>query len=363
MRDARQYVTLPEPLPMRMGHPLPGVVMAYETWGTLDPDRGNIVLIVTGLSPSAHARSSDQNGEPGWWEAMIGPARAIDTDRFFVICVNSLGSCYGSTGPASDDPRTGRPYRLTFPVITVWDMAAAAHAAIMALGYPRIRAIVGPSLGGMVALAYAMLFADDVSALAVISGAPHALPLSVALRSLQREIVRSDPAWRAGEYAIDAPPVTGLTLARKLGLITYRSLTEWNARFGRRKLEEPPADQFGPRLEIEAYLGAGAHRFVQTFDANCYLYLSRAMDLFDVADEGGSVAAGLALIKTNDVLVVGVESDFLFPPEQQSELAQLLARPGRRLDFSLLPATHGHDSFLLDSELFAPVVGSFLRSL
>lgn len=363
MSDAREFVTLPDPLPMRRGGVLESVVIAYETWGALAPDKSNVVLLVTGLSPSAHARSSPKDEKPGWWEPMIGPGRALDTDRWHVVCVNSLGSCYGSTGPASIDRRTGKPYRLTFPILTVEDMASAAHRAMQTMGIDRIRAIVGPSLGGMVALAYSMLYPGDVEALAVISGASRALAIAIALRSLQREILRSDPAWKGGGFDVDAPPLEGMRLARKLGLITYRSLSEWNERFGRRKVETPGTEPFAADFEIEAYLDAGARKFVSAFDPNCYLYLSRAMDLFDAAEHGGSVAAGLARITARDVLVVGAQSDFLFPPEQQREIAQLLAKPGRRVDFDILPVNHGHDSFLIDFDRFAPALGGFFRSL
>ena len=364
MPSARKIVRLPGPFTMRSGAVLPEVDIAYETWGRLSPEKDNVLLIVTGLSPGAHARSSAEDPSPGWWEDMVGPSQAIDTDRFYVVCVNSLGSCHGSTGAASVDPRTGQLYRLTFPVLAIEDIATAAREALHALGLPRLRAIVGPSLGGMTALAYAMLFPSEVDALVCISGAARATPFAVALRSVQREAIRSDPDWRHGGY-VPPGPVQGLRIARKLGLITYRSAIEWRERFGRERVEvrDPHEGPFGIEFEIEAYLEMHARKFVGTFDPNSYLYLSRSMDLFDAAEHGGSVEAGLARIQAPDVLVIGVETDFLFPIDQQEEIAAVLKRAGRRVRFAALPSVQGHDSFLVDMDRFTPVIAEFLSQI
>jgi homoserine O-acetyltransferase len=347
---------------MRNGGVLPAVEIACETWGALSPAKDNAVLILTGLSPGAHARSSAEDPTPGWWEDMIGPDQAIDTNRFHVVCVNSLGSCHGSTGPASIDPRTGERYRLRFPVLTIEDIATAAHAALEQMGLWRLRAVVGPSLGGMTALAYAIQFPEDVRDLVTISSATRATPFAIAIRSLQRECIRSDPGWRGGEYPPEQPPETGLRLARKLGLLTYRSALEWRERFGRERIAGAgPTQMFGPEFEIEAYLEMHAQKFARSFDANCYLYLSRAMDLFDVAEHGGSVEAGLGRIRAERTLVIGVETDFLFPIDQQEEIARLLRAAGRRVSLVRLPSIQGHDSFLVDMDRFCPVIGEFLR--
>jgi homoserine O-acetyltransferase len=350
---------------MRNGGSLPEVEIVYETWGELSPARDNAVLIVTGLSPGAHARSSAADPAPGWWEEMVGPGQAIDTERFHVICVNSLGSCHGSTGPASPDPRSGRPYRMSFPVLTIEDIATAAHEAVQALGIPRLRAVVGPSLGGMTALAYAILFPRDLEALVVISGAARATPFAIAIRSLQREAIRSDPGWLAGDYPPGAGPVTGMRLARKLGLITYRSAREWRERFGRERVEvrAPGEGPFGIEFEVEAYLEMHAAKFVGTFDANSYLYLSRSMDLFDAAEHGGSLEAGLSRIEARKTLVIGVETDFLFPIDQQEEIAACLRRAGREVRLDVLPSIQGHDSFLIDMDRFCPVIAEFLAGI
>lgn len=335
--------------------------IAYETWGALSPAKDNVVLLVTGLSPSAHARSSAGDPTPGWWEEMVGPGQAIDTGRFHVVCVNSLGSPHGSTSAASVDPATGERYRLRFPVLTIEDVATAAHEALLQMGIPRLRAVVGPSMGGMTALAYSILFPEHVRDLVTISSATRATAFATAIRSLQRECIRSDPEWRGGQYAPDRGPETGLRLARKLGLITYRSAQEWRERFRRERIAgAAPAEMFGPEFEVEAYLEMHARKFVGAFDANCYLYLSRAMDLFDVAEHGGSVEAGLRRIQARRTLVVGVETDFLFPIDQQEEIARILAGAGRDVSLVRLPSIQGHDSFLVDMDRFCPVLAEFL---
>lgn len=357
---ATRRVTLPEAFRMHRGGVLSRVDIAYECWGRLSAAADNAVLLYTGLSPSAHAASSTADPTPGWWEYMIGPGRPLDTDRFFVICVNSLGSCFGSTGPASPDPATGRPYRTTFPELTVEDIAATARAALRELGIERLHAVVGASMGGMAALAHATAYPEEVGRLATLSAAARANPWAIAIRSLQREVIRSDPAWRGGDYGDDARPREGMRLARKLGLISYRSGSEWAERFGRERLEGPPAEPFGREFQVESYLEANACKFVDGFDPNCYLYLSRAMDRFDLAEQGGSVADALARVRTRRSLVVGVETDVLFPLAEQREIADGLRAAGREVEFHALDSLQGHDAFLVDEARFAPVVAAFM---
>jgi len=361
MSKARQFLQLDGELPLHRGGVLARPTIAYETWGELNARGDNAILIFTGLSPSAHAASSVADPSPGWWEQMVGPGQPIDTRRYFVICVNSLGSCFGSTGPASIDPATGEPYRLTFPVLSLEDVARGGREVVRHLGIERLHAIVGPSMGGMTALAYELLFPGMTHGLVIISSGARSLAFSTALRSLQREMIRRDPNWQHGNYAADSMPITGMRLARKLGMITYRSAEEWRTRFGRERIaaEHESNDPFGLDFEIESYLEHQANKFTGQFDPNCYLYLSRATDLFDVADHGGSVAAGLAKVRARRVLVIGVTTDFLFPPYQQRELAELLRQPGREVDFVELDCIQGHDSFLVNMDAFRPVVGQF----
>lgn len=363
---ATQYFDLPSPFPMKRGGALHGARLAYETWGTLDADRGNALLILTGLSPNAHAASSEANSEPGWWERMVGPGKPIDTDRWFVICVNTLGSCKGSTGPASIDPATGQPYRLGFPDLSIEDGAEAAWGLVRGLGIERLACVLGCSMGGMGALAYLALHPGSARAHINVSGAAQALPFSIAIRSLQREAIRLDPQWNDGRYDEDHYPETGMRLARKLGVVTYRSSIEWSGRFGRVRLEPDRRDDepFGHEFQVESYLDAHADRFARAFDPACYLYLSRSMDWFDLAEYGeGSVARALARMGVERALAVGAETDILFPLYQQEEIAQGLRGGGAATEFAPLESPQGHDAFLVDDGRFGPVIAGFLSRL
>lgn len=343
---------------------LPEVHIAYETWGQLSGNKDNAILVFTGLSPSAHACSSSADPQPGWWEYMIGPGKPIDTNRFFVVCVNSLGSCYGSTGPMSINLETNEHYGIAFPDLSIEDIAKAGHHAVNDIGIDHLHAVVGGSMGGMSALAYALQFSGEVANLISISGACRALPSTIAIRSLQREIIRYDPCWKGGNYAIDDEPCSGMILARKLGLMSYRAAEEWYQRFNRARIASERRDKkpFAMEFEIESYLDYNAKKFARNFDANSYLYLSRALDWFDVADHGGSVNAGLAKIHLEKALVIGVPSDVLFPVRQQLEMARGLEKSGNEVVYRELNSIYGHDSFLIDHELFAPVVADFLES-
>jgi homoserine O-acetyltransferase len=363
---ARRFARLDRPLALFRGGAVEQPVVAYECWGRLNEARDNTIVIFTGLSPSAHAASSPADPRPGWWESMIGEGRPLDTGRFFVVCINSLGSPFGSSGPASADPRTGRPYGIDFPELAVEDIAAAGRAALGTLGIERVAAVVGPSLGGMVVLAYCALFPGEVDNLVTISGAARATPFAIALRALQREMVRSDPGWRGGNYEPGRGPRLGLRLARKLGTITYRSPAEWQERFGRRRVTESAglAGDFRPRFEVEAYLEHQALRFAETFDANAYLYLSQAMDQFDLADHGGgSLAAAFDRFGVRRSLVIGVDTDMLFPIDQQREIADHLRAAGGSVEYHAFPSLQGHDAFLTDLDRFESAIGGFVKAI
>jgi homoserine O-acetyltransferase len=340
--------------------------MAYETWGQLNAARDNAVLLLTGLSPNAHAASHADNTAPGWWEAMLGPGKAIDTGRFFVVCVNSLGSCKGSTGAASIDPATGEPYRLAFPDLSIEDGARAAHHVVQSLGIDQLACVIGNSMGGMTALAYLLLHPGSARSHINVSGSAHALPFSIAIRSLQREAIRLDPHWNQGRYDDAHYPENGMRIARKLGVVTYRSAMEWDGRFGRVRLDSEcrEDDPFGQEFEVERYLEGHARRFVRTFDPNCYLYLSRSMDWFDVAEYGGGdIGRGLATIRLERALAIGVHTDILFPPQQQEQVADGLRAGGADAEFLPLPSPQGHDAFLVDIARFGPAIGGFLGRL
>ncbi len=362
MTAARKLVTYPGKFRMHRAGYLESPVLAYETWGALNEARDNAILIFTGLSPSAHATSCAEDPTPGWWEEMIGTGLPIDTDRYFVICVNSLGSCFGSTGPASVNPETGKRYRLEFPVLTLEDVADSAWFVVQELGVEVLHTVVGCSMGGMSGLAFCVRHPDNVRNFVSISSAARALPFSIAVRSLQREMIRSDPKWKKGRYEVGDPPITGQRLARKLGMITYRSAEEWAQRFGRERSTSHARieDQFVAEFDVESYLENHAQKFTGAFDPNCYLYLSHASDLFDLAEYGGSLRAGFRRLRLERALVIGVRTDILFPPEQQRELADGIATVCKDTQLAELDCIRGHDSFLVDMDAFRPVIWDFL---
>jgi len=356
-------VALPDPFALYRGGALRGAQLAYESWGRLNEARDNAILLFTGLSPSAHAAATEQDPSPGWWQRMIGPNLALDTGRYFIVCVNSLGSCFGSTGPASIDPATGERYGVSFPELAIEDIASAGYAAMRALGIERLAAVIGASLGGMSVIAFATQFPAAARRLVTISGSPAASPFAIALRSVQREAILRDPDWQGGHYSPDHPPRSGMRLARKLGTITYRSAAELRQRFGREPIggNALQLSQFAPRYAIEAYLETQAERFVRIFDPNCYLYLSSAMDRFDLAEHGGSFGAALRGVRSDSVLVIGVESDMLFPIQEQAAIAQAFEQNGLPTRFVRMPSLEGHDAFLVDIPRFGSELRGFLE--
>ena len=388
MGDARRYFDLPSPFALKRGGKLHGAHVAYETWGTLNAARDNAVLVLTGLSPSAHMTSCDEDPTPGWWQDMAGPDKAIDTTRWFVICVNSLGSDKGSTCPASIDPATGEAYRLTFPELALEDVANAAHAAVSSLGITQLACLIGCSMGGMSALAYMLLHPGSVRAHISVDTAPQAQPFAIAIRSLQREAIRLDPQFNDGNYDIQrgmsavgagsaeaadihateggSYPDLGMSIARKLGVITYRSAMEWNGRFARIRLdpEQREDEPFSREFQVESYLEGHAQRFVRNFDPNSYLYLSRASDWFDIAEYGhGSVLEGLKCIHIAQAMVIGVSTDILFPLQQQEQIAEGLEAAGAHVEFVALDSPQGHDAFLVDIDNYSRAIGGFLNRL
>lgn len=362
MGAATKFVTLEGRLPMHRGGYLESPTMAYETWGELNEAKDNAILIFSGLSPSAHAASSGEDATPGWWEDMIGAGFPLDTDRFCIIAVNSLGSCFGSTGPASINPETGERYRLSFPTLTLEDVGEAAYGLVRQLGIDRLHAIIGCSMGGMSGLAFCVNHPDAVAAFVSISAGARPLPFAIAVRSLQRELIRSDPKWMSGNYDPSDPPILGQKLARKLGMMTYRSPEEWEQRFGRERTTDfgPVDGPFRIEFSVESYLENHANRFSGGFDANCYLYLSRASDLFDLAEHGGSLAAGFKKLQLERALVIGVTTDILFPIHQQRQLADGFKTACAKTTLVELDCIRGHDSFLVDMDAFRPLICEFL---
>lgn len=366
MSDARRWFDLSSPFRMKRGGELVGARLAYETWGELDATRDNAILILTGLSPSAHAASNAGDPSPGWWEDMLGPGKYIDTNRWFVICANTLGSCKGSTGPADVNPATGQPYRLDFPELTLEDAANASFELVRGLGIERLACLLGNSMGGMTALAYLAQHPRSARAHVSISTAAQAQPFAIAIRSLQRESIRLDPNWKQGHYDDEHYPEAGMSIARKLGVITYRSAMEWVGRFARIRLDSDQREEepFAVEFQIESYLAAHARRFVRSFDPNSYLYLSRASDWFDIGEyAAGHVESALKRLDVERALVIGVETDILFPLPQQEQIADGLRAGGAAVDFVALDSPQGHDAFLVDIPRFGAAIARFLATL
>jgi len=363
MPSATRFLDIDEPLSFKKGGVLPSYTLAYETWGELNADASNAILILTGLSPSAHAASCPQDPSPGWWEPMVGPGKPIDADHFFIICMNSPGSCKGSSGPASTNPATGRPYRLDFPDLSIEDIATAAIELVQHLGIKQLCTMVGPSMGGMSALAYLQQNPRGARHFLTISSSPSAEPFSIAIRSLQRELIVSDPAFNDGNYDEANWPENGMRMARKLGMLSYRSAAEWRVRFGRRIQDYFPTELFGMNYEVESYLEAAARRFVHSFDPCSYLYLSRSMDWFNLEEGYPDLGTALADIELRSANVIGVETDILFPAHQQRAIAGALTGNGIRTDFTELASLMGHDAFLADYDFFIPIVAQYFKQI
>jgi len=323
--------------------------VAYETWGEPSPARDNAVLVLHALTGDSHAAGPAGPGHPtpGWWDALIGPGAPLDTDRWWVVCPNTLGGCQGTTGPASAGP-DGRPWGSRFPTVTVRDQVAVEAALADALGVGRWAAVVGGSMGGMRALEWAVTFPDRVARLVVLACGAAATAEQIALCAVQAQAIRLDPGFQGGDYYDARPgagPARGLGLARRIGHVTYRSEAELEARFGRQpQVGESPLT--GGRFAVESYLDHQAAKLVGRFDANSYLVLSRTMDLHDVGRERGGAAAALARVRAVST-VVGVDSDRLYPPRLQDELAACLPGP---TELHTVNSPFGHDAFLVESE-------------
>ena len=354
----RRTWMLPQAFALESGRTIERPVTAFETWG--EPRAGNGILLTTGLSPSAHAARHDPADAPGWWEDMVGPGKPIDTERWFVVCCNVLGGCHGSTGPSSPDPKTGQPYALDFPIVTLRDMMRLQHELLAHLSVERLHAVIGSSMGGMLALEYAALFPEAVDRLIAISASGMTHPFAIALRHVQRRAVMLDPAWRGGRYYDTGQPAAGLSLAREIGTITYRSDIEWTNRFGR-AWQSGDLFDFSGRFEIESYLQHQGEKYPQSYDANSYLYLSRAMDLHDLGRGRGGLIEGTRRIRAR-ALLIGVTTDVLIPVFEIDELAEAFVQTGNPPELHVLDIETGHDSFLIHPDAFGPPIAEFLGS-
>jgi homoserine O-acetyltransferase len=342
---------------------LPGVVVAYETWGELNAAGDNAVLVLHALTGDSHAAGPAGPGhnQAGWWDDIVGPGQAIDTDRFFVVCPNVLGGCQGSTGPASIDPETGKPYGAGFPTITIRDQVVVEASLADSLGIDRWACVIGGSMGGQRALEWAVSFPARVPRAVVLAAGARATAEEIALCSLQIRAIESDPRFRGGDYYDAAPnegPWRGMSLARGIGQVSYRSEEEFDERFGRgRQADEEPLQ--GGRYAVESYLEYHGEKLASRFDANTYVVLSRAMSHHDVGRGRGGVAAALSRI-TGEVAIAGISSDRLYPLRLQYELAALIPRNS---GVEVVQSISGHDGFLTESEAVSKVIARALADL
>ncbi|KHO01347.1 homoserine O-acetyltransferase [Metarhizium album ARSEF 1941] len=402
---------------------LPEFTIAYESWGAINADKSNVILLHTGLSASSHAHSTPANPQPGWWEKFIGPGAPLDTDKYHVVCTNVIGGCHGSTGPSSIDPGNGERYATRFPILTMQDMVRAQFRLLDHLGVDRLYASVGSSMGGMQSLAAGVLFPSRVGRIVSISGCARCHPYGIAMRHTQRQVLMMDPSWNRGFYYDGVPPHAGMKLAREIATVTYRSGPEWEQRFGRRRADSSKPPALCPDFLIETYLDHAGEKWCLDYDPNSLLYVSKATDLFDLGREsqlatrsrrrihrdgiragthatgdascsltlpprpyeeqppgevdtsepleaaGSSrppedLILGLAALRDTPTLVLGVASDILFPAWQQREIAQSLRLAGNRgvthVELSEATSLFGHDTFLLDLKHVGGNVSMFL---
>jgi homoserine O-acetyltransferase len=367
---ARRFVRIADdrPFVLEGGGQLRGIDVAYESWGALADDRRNAVLVCHALTGDAHATGPSGPGQPseGWWDDLIGPGRALDTDRYFVVCVNVLGGCQGTTGPASIEPATGRPYGSRFPVVTVRDMVRVQAAVADSLGIDCWLTVVGGSMGGMQVLEWGIMFPHRVRSLIPIATTAAATAQQIAWSSVQRTAIAIDPRWRSGDYYDAAPgegPHRGLALAREIAQITYRSDPVFRERFDRGELD-PMEDvlTLWQRFDVEGYLDYHGAKLVRRFDANTYLVICKAMDLHDVGRGRGGIDAGLGRI-TVPTLTMSIDSDALYFPDQQEQIRDTLCANGVAVERVVIESEHGHDGFLLETDQVGVALASFLSEV
>ncbi len=363
-----QRVALCEPpheLYLQSGRILGPIDVTYETYGTLSPQKDNVVLVCHALSGDAHAAGyhAPDDRKPGWWDPMIGPGRAIDTDRYFVICSNVLGSCKGTTGPASVNPRTGRPWGMSFPIVTVRDMVRVQALLLDRLGIPRILCVIGGSMGGMQALEWAVRFPDRVHSAVPISTTGASSPMSIGFNKICRRAIMSDPNWRGGDYYGQEPPRDGLAIARMIGHLTFMSEASMWRKFGRRISGREGIFAFTAQYDVERYLHYNGYKFTERFDANSYLYLTKALDIFDLGDGfPGGMEEALAQVRAR-IRFITFTSDWLYPPEDTDRMEGILRRLGKRVEHIRVESDYGHDAFLVEYDLYAHHVSAFLEEV
>jgi homoserine O-acetyltransferase len=367
----RQFFTLPvdRKLAIDVGVVMEGVTTAYETWGTLNADASNAILLCHAWTGDSHAagRAGDGHPTPGWWEGAVGPGLAIDTNEFFVVCANVLGGCQGSTGPASPHPVDGRPYGSRFPVITIRDMVRVQARLADHLGVRKWRSVIGGSMGGMQVLEWAITFPERVGSIMPIATCAQASAQQIAWGSIGRRGITNDPKWRGGDYYDAAPgdgPHEGLSTARMVAQVTFRSDNVFTDRFGREMVggEGSSTLALEQKFEVERYLEYHGEKLCRRFDANSYISIGKAMDLHDVGRSRGGLAAAMKRI-TMPTLTMGIWSDFLYPVYQQLQIRDMVAANGVRSEYLEVDSPHGHDAFLIELDQVGPAVKRFIESI
>jgi homoserine O-acetyltransferase len=363
-----KFFTFAEPpgeMELECGQRLGPITLAYETYGQPSPDRDNAVLIVHALSGDAHAAgwNSPEDRKPGWWDIVIGPGKAFDTTKYFVISSNIIGGCKGSTGPSSTNPATGKPYGLGFPMVTIPDMVRAQKALLDHLGIRRLLSISGGSMGGFQVLEWAVRHPDCVASAIPVATCARLSAQGIALNEVGRQAIMADPNWRGGDYYGHDPPASGLAIARMVGHITYLSDQQMHAKFGRRLQDRQRLGfDFETEFQVESYLRYQGDSFVRRFDANSYLYLTKAMDYFDLHGPRGSLLEAFEGVRA-EFLVISISSDWLYPTYQSKEIVKALKANGVPTTFIELASDYGHDAFLLPNEQLSGAVTGFLANV
>ncbi len=355
-------ITFDRELRLESGRILGPITLAYETYGALNAARSNAILVTHAWTGSAHlaGRYSADEQKAGWWNEIVGPGKLLDTDRYCVICSNVIGSCYGSTGPASINPKTGKKYNLSFPVITVRDMVRAEALLMDHLGIDKLLCVLGGSMGGMQALEWATQLPERLASAVVLATTPRPSAQAISLNAVARWAIFNDPTWRKGEYRKN--PKDGLALARGIGHITFLSDESMTAKFNRRFSAKDGLFDFFGQFEVERYLSYNGYNFVDRFDTNSFLYLAKALDLYDVAWGYESLQEAFAQVQV-PLQFFAFTSDWLYPPYQTEEMVNALKELGKPVDYHLIQSSYGHDAFLLEHETFAPMVREFLQKV
>ncbi|MEJ2689627.1 MAG: homoserine O-acetyltransferase [Deltaproteobacteria bacterium] len=364
----KQFFSFAEPpdlMPLDSGARLGPVTLAYETVGILNSERSNAVLILHALSGDSHMAGyySESDAKPGWWDIMVGPGKGIDTDKYFVLCVNILGSCMGSTGPSSICPVTGKPYGLDFPVVTIGDMVRAQKRLIDHLGIKKLLAVIGGSIGGMQVLEWAVRYPDLIHAAIPLATTMRHSALAIAFNEVARQSIMADPKWNNGNYYDGPKPATGLAVARMVGHVTYLSDEAMRKKFGRRLQDKNDFSfNFDADFQVESYLRYQGTKFVERFDANSFLYITKAADYFDLKQQHGAGSAVQAFAKARaKFLVVSFTSDWLYPTYQSRAMVKAMKKNGLDVSFCEIQADCGHDAFLLPNSRLSGLISGFLE--